>query len=93
LAIFVLDARAVQCKGKLSSTILRDLGLNSPGHPIQYTIIKKEMEDKTMTIDNKTTMIITLTPPGLYDSNDPEWQEICRNIYEELNAVSVWGNF
>jgi hypothetical protein len=28
---------------------------------------------------------LTLIPPGLYDSNDSEWQEICKNIYEELN--------
>jgi len=45
-----------------------------------------------MTLYNNTRMLITLTPPGLYDSNDPEWQEICKNIYEELKAVSIREN-
>jgi len=39
-----------------------------------------------MSNEQKAIITIALIPPGLYDSNDPEWQEICQNIYEELKV-------
>lgn len=39
-----------------------------------------------MTDSQQVKLSITLVPPGLYDPKDPEWQEICKNLFSELRV-------
>lgn len=43
--------------------------------------------------NQQLTITINFVPPTVYEPRDPEWQEICENLYKELKTALAQENF